>query len=430
MDYKLERKAIGDGIFLSYISDKKFKHNRISVNLVMPLDESTATENALLSFVMRKGSKACPDFTALNARLYNMYGASLNTDVSKYGEYQIIELSIVGIDNRFTLENEDMIKECAKILAEISTEPNITDGKFPELDVTLEKQQLIDTIEAEINDKRSYALIKCKAIMCKGEPIAVRKYGYIEKVKLITAQSLAEAYQGVIEKSAIEILFVGCGSPASAEKIFTESFSKLTRKPITIKQNVQKNIADKIKRETEAMELSQSKLVMGFRTGEIKTPNELNAMRMMIALYGGTPFSKLFINVREKLSLCYYCAARFDRVTGIMMVDSGVEQKNRELAESEILNQLELVRKGEFADSDLDNARLTMKNGLRTVTDSLGGLEDWYLTQLMCQADVSPLEEAQLLDKVTREDIVKAAQKVTLDTVYFLTGKETISDNE
>lgn len=424
MNYQLQRKAVGNGIYLNYISDKKFKHNRISINFIMPISENTATDHALLSFLLRKGYRDCPDFTALNAKLYDLYGASLTADVSKYGEYQVIDVSIVGIDNRFALEQEDIIKECAMLLAGVATAPNIVDGKFPELDMELEKQCLIDTIEAEINDKRSYAVNRCKAVMCEGEPIAVRKYGYVDKVAGITASSLAKTYETVLKTAAIEILFVGCGDSTSAVEIFEKSFAGLERTPIETVTHKQKNVATAIKTETELMDLNQSKLVMGFRTGEIATPHEMNAMRVMIALFGGTPFSKLFLNVREKLSLCYYCAARFDRIIGIMMVDSGVEAANKDKAYDEICNQLELVKKGEFADSDLADAKLTMKNSLYTLTDSLGGIEDWYMSQIMCKTNISPLEEAEMLEKVTREDIISAAQKVTLDTVYFLTGKK------
>lgn len=424
MNNTLRRRRIGDEVYFSSLTDPKFKHNRISVNYILPLERETVSENALIPFLLRKGSRECPDFTLLNQRLYSLYGASLSADVSKYGGYQVLELSISGLDDRFTLDGEAMVAECAKLLSGLATDPNLPDGAFPQKDVELEKQYLIDSIEAEINDKRAYAINKCRTIMCQGEPAALRKYGYVEDVEKITPQSAAEAFLRVRRTARVEILFVGCGDSAPAQEVLEATFAKLDRAPIELPEQVKVPAAAAVKDEVERMDLSQSKLAMGFRTGEIRDMAELSAARMMVAMFGGTPFSRLFINVREKLSLCYYCAARFDRITGILMVDSGVEAKNREKAQAEILNQLEVMKRGEFSDEELENTLLTMKNSLYTVSDSLSGLEDWYMAQLMNGASRSPQEEAELLAKVTREDVMAAAQKVTLDTVYFLTGEK------
>lgn len=424
MNNTLRRRRIGDEVYFSSLTDPKFKHNRISVNYILPLERETVSENALIPFLLRKGSRECPDFTLLNQRLYSLYGASLSADVSKYGGYQVLELSISGLDDRFTLDGEAVVAECAKLLSGLATDPNLPDGAFPQKDVELEKQYLIDSIEAEINDKRAYAINKCRTIMCQGEPAALRKYGYVEDVEKITPQSAAEAFLRVRRTARVEILFVGCGDSAPAQEVLEATFAKLDRAPIELPEQVKVPAAATVKDEVERMDLSQSKLAMGFRTGEIRDMAELSAARMMVAMFGGTPFSRLFINVREKLSLCYYCAARFDRITGILMVDSGVEAKNREKAQAEILNQLEVMKRGEFSDEELENTLLTMKNSLYTVSDSLSGLEDWYMAQLMNGASRSPQEEAELLAKVTREDVMAAAQKVTLDTVYFLTGEK------
>ena len=424
MNNPMHRQRIGDEVYFSFVRDTKFKHNRMSVNFVLPLDRETVSANALIPFLLRKGSRTCPDFTALNQKLYDLYGASLSADVSKYGGYQVLELSLSGLDDRFALDGEKMVEECAGLLIDLSTDPNLVDGVFPAKDVELEKQYLIDSIEAEINDKRAYTVNKCRTIMCEGEPAAIRKYGYVEDVEKLTPAIAAQTYQRILRTARVEILFVGCGDSAPALKRFAEAFSKLDRQPAELPQQKKVTTASQVKEETERMDLSQSKLAMGFRTGEIRDMGELSAMRLMIAIFGGTPFSRLFVHVREKLSLCYYCAARFDRITGILMVDSGVEAENKEKAQAEILNQLEVLKNGEFTDEELSNALLTLKNSLNTVSDSLSSLDDWYMAQLMGSSCRSPEEEAEEMAKVTREDVMEAARKVTLDTVYFLTGKK------
>ncbi|WP_343377463.1 insulinase family protein, partial [Ligaoa zhengdingensis] len=182
--------------------------------------------------------------------------------------------------------------------------------------------------------------------------------------------------------------------------------------------------AERVTEKTDRMDVSQSKLVMGFRIGELESQEEKNAAKLMVALYGGTPFSRLFLNVREKYSLCYYCAARLDKATGTMLVDSGVEAANKQKAQDEILNQLDVVRNGEFTDEELDNTILALTSALGSVTDTLGGMEGWYLDQILSGSSQSPEENARQISSLTREQVMEAAGKVTLDTVYFLTGRE------
>ena len=185
MSYPLVRECIAPGVYFSAITDKKFKHNRMSVNLIAKLDRQKVTGRAVVPFILRQGSKNCPDFTQLNKRLCDLYGASLGAGVDKFGEYQIIALGMIGVDSRFTLQGEDMVRACAGLLAEILLQPNITDGKFDEKNTELEKQNLLDTIQAEINDKRTYAWIRCRDVMCQGEGCAIKKYGYKEDRKSV-----------------------------------------------------------------------------------------------------------------------------------------------------------------------------------------------------------------------------------------------------
>jgi len=425
MSYQLKRDNIGNGIFFNSINDSKFKHNRISVNFILPLSEETASQNAIVPFLLRRGHKSCPDFTKLNEKLCDLYGAVLDADVGKYGGYQVLEISIKSIDDRFAIENENLIEESARLLSSVVLEPKITDGVFDEEDIKLEKQNIIDTIESEINDKRTYAISRCISEMCKGEAIAVKKYGSREKAEAITSKTAAEAYGSIIKSSLIEIMFTGSGNAEIAKEIFKKSFAELKRTPVAYAPVELKYSADKINNITDAMEeLSQSKLVMGFRTGRTDDAKQLNSIRLMVALFGGTPFSLLFQNVREKLSLCYYCAARFDRFTNIMLVDSGILAENKEKAYSEILNQLDALKKGSFTDDELQAARLAVQNSLKSVSDSLDGIEDWYMTQLLYNTQVSPVDDARMFDDITKQDIINAANAVTLDTVYFLKGEE------
>lgn len=425
MSYELSRKPIGAGVHFSSVSDLKFKHNRISVNFIMPLRRETASVNAVVPYILRKGCRKCPDFSTLNARLAELYGAVLDADVTKYAAYQVLEVSIRGLDNRFALEGEDIAGECARLLAAVALDPNLgADGLFYEEDVALERQFLIDTIEAEINEKRSYAVSQCIQTMCEGEPVAVRRYGYRADAEAITPQLATEAYHRILKTAAVEVIFTGCGNPAAAEKVFTERFAGMQREPLPYEPVRLRTTASTVKEKVERMEIAQGKMVMGMRTGSVETGEQVYAMRVFAALFGGTPFSKLFMNVREKLSLCYYCASRFDVATKLLLVDSGVETSNKLKAQDEILQQLAAVQAGDFSEEELRDTKLLMKNSVKTMTDSLTGLEGWYLAQILRGLNTTPLEDTAGIDAVTREHVVAAARGITLDTVYFLTGPE------
>lgn len=424
MGNKLLREQIAPGAYFSSVRDGKFKNNRITAHMILPLRRENATQNALLPFLMRKGSADCPDFTALNRRLTGLYGATLEADVGKFRNSQVMELSIIGLDDRFALEREEVVRQCAQLLAGVLFRPHFVEGSFPAADVELEKNYLKNTIEGEINDKRSYAMLRALDTMNEGQPNALRKYGYIEDLDRITPAACREAYDRMIAGAQFEIFFTGSGDPAPAKEIFAEALASLVRRPVEIPAYEPQLTAGTVKEVTEEMVLSQSKLVLGFRLGRLETQAQQNAMRMMAAIFGGTPFSKLFLNVREKHSLCYYCAARYDRALSLMLVDSGLSAENKDQAVQEILRQLEEMKAGRFTDEELESTKMALATGLRSTTDSLGAMETWYMNQILRGCAVSPEEDWQALRRVTAEEIVEAAAGVTLDTVYLLKGKE------
>lgn len=420
-----QRTAIGDGIWFNSVIDRRYKTNRISVSFVLPLERETASVYALLPSILRKGTKSCPDFTEFSKKLAMLYGAKVGYGVSAIGDCQVLTVSVDVIDDSYALGGESLLEEAAKILSEVALEPVLENGAFRETDIALEKQSLIDQIESEINEKRRYALNRAMSILCAGEPAGVNKYGYIEDVKKITPRSAAEAYETLLKTARIEIMFVGCGDPSKPEALLKQAFAGVERTlrqfpAFTVKREAE------LKEETDRMNVSQSKLVLGFRTRTAPDEDRLNAVRLMLALYGGTPSSKLFLNVREKLSLCYYCAARPNVSKGIAFVDCGVEHENIEKAKAEILRQLDCIKAGDFTDEELEHARLSMVNSFRSVGDSAGAVEGWYLAQLLYGTGNSPEAEAERIAAVDREAVIAAAAEMELDTVYLLTaeGKE------
>ena len=228
----------------------------------------------------------------------------------------------------------------------------------------------------------------------------------------------------MMKNASVEIMLTGNGDTDAIVGSMKKAFEGISREvsPYIISET--RPAGEQLLEEVERLDVAQSKMVLGFRLADRGDEMTQAAVRLMTALYGGTPSSKLFLNVREKLSLCYYCAARYDRMGAIMMVDCGVENANIEAAREEILRQLDAVRNGDFDDETLENTRLQLKNSLRAVSDYPDTLEEWYLSRIVMGNITSPEQEMELLEKVTREQVIEAAKLMQLDAVYLLTSKE------
>ena len=418
----IEQRAICDGVNFRSIRDTKFKTMRISAHLIVPMRRQTAAENALLPFLLSRASREYPDFTKLGQRLAELYGASLNADVQKLGDLQVLSLSASGIADRYALEGEAISGELAKLLCSILFDPPLVDGLFPEDGFEQEKRQTMELIDSEYSDKRTYARQRCEAIMCADEPYGVNRYGGKEDIARVERPALTAAWKRLLDTAKIELMVLGDCDPAPVYEGFRAAFETLgSRKTADCTTKVVRS-AEKVNTVTEKMDVAQGKLVMGFRTGTATPDEEVPATRLMAALFGGTPNSKLFLNVREKLSLCYYCSASYNSMKGIMLVQSGVEVKNMERAKEEILRQLDEVKQGNFDESEVEAAKMSLCNSYRTLSDSLGGLENWYLSQTFASHSQQPEEAAAQINAVTRQEIIDAANRVTLDTVYCLVG--------
>ncbi len=424
MSHKFRRSKIGEDIYFSSVYDDKFKSCRISIYLFTPLREKTAAVNAIVPFLLRRGCKQYPDFYSLNKKLSLLYGATLYADVRRIGETQVLSLSLQCIDSEYTFDGYDALSDAAELVLDLFKNPKICDGKFDDTDFKVEQKSLLELIESEINDKRSYALSRLERHMFESEHYGVNRLGETDKVQALTSADAAVAYKNLVETSRIEVMASGKGNMEKLEQLFESSLCDISRDIISKCDDIEVVTDIKsVKDVTERLEIGQAKLVMGFRAVPGDSERDINAMRTAVALYGGTPFSKLFENVREKLGLCYYCAARFDRIKGIMLVDSGLEHSNKQVAVDEILAQLKSLKDGDFEDEKLGDTIKSLQNGFMSMNDSLHGLEAWYLTQIYTGKEISPSMAAQDISLITREDVINAAGRMNLDTVYFLTEK-------
>ncbi len=416
------RERLADGVMFSAVRDSRFKTMKLSANLIVPLSAETAAANALIGGVLSRSCKAYPDFTALSRKLSSLYGAELNMAVRKAGDNQVLTLSASGLDDRYTLEGESVAKELSQLLCGVIFEPNLKDGAFVPEEVEQERRQLLDLIDSEFNEKRIYANAQLVKHMCANEVFGIKRYGTAEKIKEATPQSLYAAWQALLRTAVFEIMYIGDSAPDKATEVFRSAFAHIDRAPVSTQTEVIR-AAGEPKHITEELNVAQAKLVMGLRAGTALPDKEIYATMLMCAILGGTANSKLFCNVREKQSLCYYCAARYDKYKGIVVIDSGVEGENVEKLEKGIMKEIEDMKNGVISDFEIESTKMAVINAYQGSNDTVGGIEAWYASQLLEDGFKTIEEAAALLNAITKEEIVAAAQRLQLDTVYVLKNK-------
>lgn len=420
MSVSYKREKICEGAEYTEIIDKRFKTNYIYIHLLEPMDRKNASANAVIPDLLHDSNENYPTITALSRKLASLYHASISCGVSKLGDYQVVSLMSGSIADKYTIDGDNISGEVVDILLDCLTRPHLEKGIFPENDFRLKKQELLDDIDAEINDKRKFAVGKAKENIYKDEPAGIPVNGYREDAEKLTSADVYKRYTELLKNAQIEVVFSGYGiCDEDKNKIFDRIRALERNAPAEYKTMPSAKKSDMVY-VTDRMDVNQSKMVMAYKTD----CTSKQTMKMLSFVFGGTPFSMLFENVREKLSLCYYCPSGYNSKKQVLLIDCGIEHQNINPAREEIYAQLELLKKGEFTEELLSNSKLLAKSSLKAVYDSPGSIANWYLDQCMEDKIVSPEEEAQLIDAVTKEDIVAAANSLVPDTVYVLTGKE------
>lgn len=411
-----------EGVF---IKNERFNTTLVSYNFYMPLRAETAAHYALLPFVLTTCCDKYPDFSKLNFKLSKLYGANLSASAEKVGDFQLIKIAISVIDDRFSLDGEKLSDSAIELLNRLVFEPKVKDGAFYDEDIAREKRKAVEHIRGEISEKRIYARKRLIEEMYKGKPYGVSKCGTEEEVEKITGQSLYKAWREVLSHAFLRVNVISRSMPNGLFDVVSQKLSEIDRENITgspVCTPTEK--AKKVNTVTENLDIAQGKLVMGFSSETYGDEESTAALSVMCDIFGGGPYSRLFSNVREKMSLCYYCSASSVKAKGLIMVDSGVEKENAETAQKEILNQLEIIKKGEFTDTEFDSSIKGMTDSLNSYNDSQGLLDVWYSVKIFKDKLLSPEDSAELLCSVTRDDVVRAAKGVNLHTVYKLLPKE------
>ena len=411
------------GVVLRHYPDKRFKTAVLSVQFQRPLCREEAALNALLSAVLLRGTAKNPDMRSITAQLDGLYGATISPLMRRIGDIQTVGLFLSCLEDRFALPGDRVLEPSLDMVREILLEPKLIGGIFDPEFVESEKKNLIADIESELNDKRAYAALQMMRRMCRGDSFALSLRGEKADVEAITAQSLYDHYQKVLRTSPVELFFVGSADADEVAGYLRPLAEQIAAQPMTMPAQTPLTVTVPELEFSETMDINQGKLSMGFTTPITNRHPDFAAMQVFNAVFGAGMTSKLFMNVREKLSLCYYAGSGYYGSKGVVTVSSGIDECNYETAKAEILRQLALTAAGEITEAELSAAKQGIISGLRSVPDAPGALENFYGTASIAgmRYDLSSYIEA--VRAVTVADVARCAGTVKLHTVFFLKGE-------
>ncbi|MBB6444208.1 EF-P 5-aminopentanol modification-associated protein YfmF [Bacillus benzoevorans] len=408
------------GLKLHIIPTEKYKTNTIVFKMKAPLDKEDVTKRALLANVLQSSSKTYPSTTLLRSYLDELYGATFYIDLAKKGDYHIISFTIEMANEKFLSHAEPLLQKAFAFLAEVITNPNADNSSFEQNTIENEKRSLKQRIQSVYDDKMKYSSFRLIQEMCKGEPYELYVHGIAEDVDSITGASLYEYYREAIDADELDLFVVGDVQSTEVENAVSGMFQFAERTAKKAARSAVSSISEE-KEVIDKQDVKQGKLNIGFRTNVYYGDDDYYALQVFNGIYGGFSHSKLFINVREKASLAYYAASRLESHKGLMLVMSGIDNKNYEQAVNIIKEQMKAMTAGDFTDNEIQQTKAVIKNQLLETIDTSRGVVEILYHNIVSGAQISLDDWLGEMEKVTKEDIVKVAEKIQLDTIYFLT---------
>lgn len=415
-----EKLASKNGVTFYRINSDKFKTTRVDIFFVDNLKKERASANALLPSMMKRGCLSYPSVRELENKLEELYGADLDGGVIKKGEMQFIAFHMSHISDRYTGGGEKLFDESGKLLMCMLQNPLLEGDGFKQSLFKQERDNMVDYIRSRVNDKMRFSFSRCIEEMCGGEPYAIPEDGTEEDALLLTPQNTLSLYNEMISTYPAYAYISGEVDDASIQR-FIDGFLAAGRGDIrSVDQKAVTKAVKDVKHVEEIMDVSQGKLCMGFRTQVEPSSNDYFPMVVYNGILGGDTHSKLFQNVREKASLAYYAQSVLEKYKGLMIIMSGIEAENRGKAEEIILKQVDEMKKGNISEGEIKATLSALETGIKTMQDSQGAIVDFFMSQHLTESGEDFESMAEKFRNVKIDDVVRVAQNVALDTVYFL----------
>jgi len=412
---------LSPGITLRCCRDTRFKQGCLSFQIVRPMDAAENAMNALLPSVLLRGTKKHSDLRAITARLDELYGAAVSTIVRRVGDYQTTGLYCSFMDDRFALPGDNVLEPMLEFLGELLLDSPVENGGFLPSFVESEKKNLIATIESELNDKRAYAMGRLLRTMCREDTFGLPRLGEAAQVAAIDPVCLYEHYRKILREGHIQLFYVGSAEAKTVASLVKPMLSSLDRNYVNLNPQTPFQTCDG-QDTVETMEVSQGKLCMGFVSPITNRMPQFPAMQVLNTIFGSGMTSKLFLNIREKMSLCYSIGSGYYGTKGIVTVSAGIDFDKESVTREEVLRQLKACQDGDISEEELTAAREAILSSLRSIHDSPSGIEGYYATAALSGMGLTPEQYMAAVEAVTKTQVVAAANTLQLHTTYFLKG--------
>ncbi len=420
-----ERKQIAKGVYLTNISADKFKSNYIQIRFVMPLAKDTAAKNALVFPVILRGTEKYPTIADIRRRKQELYDSGVWSGHWKHGDNHIVSIEASSLRNSYAIDDTDITDGVLDLIGQVILHPVTDGGVFKAESVEGEKKIAADAVRATINQKGRYARLKAIEKMFSGDAYGISDGGTVEEIEAVCPKCLFEAYKNILGTARIEIFAVGDFDAYELEKKFSEIFSSVDRGEIyEPKSDTKGTERAEIQKIYDRQNVTQGVLVLGFFTGSAASDDDYAVTKVFNTVFGGSAASKLFMNVREKLSLCYYCSSSLIPEKGAMTVASGIQFENEQKAFDEIMVQLDKMKSGEITDDEIEMAKKSLCDDIMSSDDSIRALAAIAFGEVMYGRKLTDEEKIAKINAVTKEQITERAKAVRLDTYYFLCGQE------
>ena len=421
-DLMIQKMTLADGVTLRCFYDNRFKQGALSFQVVRPMEGREASLNALIPAILLRGTEKHPDLRSITMHLDDLYGAAVGPMVRRVGDWQTTGLACGMMDDRFALPGDKVLEPMIGFLRELLLEPCMENGVFRADFVESEKKNLTAAIESDLNDKRVYAMSRMLRTMCRADSMGTPRLGCTEWVAAATPQNLYAHYRRILRESRIDICYVGSAPAWQVANLLRPIIAALDRDYKALPGQTPFHDAGS-SHEVEYMDVSQAKLCMGYTTPITMGTGEFAAMQMMNTIFGAGMTSKLFQNVREKLSLCYSIGTTYYSAKGLVTLSAGIDAADEEKAKEEIAEQLAAICRGEITEAEMAAAREAILSGLRGIHDAPGSIENYYASAALSGLSWTPAEYMERIAAVTAQQVAEAARKLTLHTTYILKGE-------
>lgn len=412
---------------LHVIKTNKFKTVTVKVNFKRKLEKQEITMRNMLINMLCESTEEYNSKRLMNIACEDLY--ELQYGASNYisGKYNIMGFGITFLNEKYT--EQGYTEKSIDFLTNIIFKPNIECKKgikyFKEENFKQAYDLLKNNIISFEEDPGTYSRVRMQEVMEPDSCISYRGCGYLEDLESIDSKKLYKYYESMINSDIIDIFVIGEVNVSSIKRIIESCFKdlKTLKKPTEshfILPN-KKRLIPKVYKESK--DISQSKLAIGLKIDKMTDFELRYVLNVYSYILGGGPDSKLFKNVREKNSLCYYISSVASPLTSTLIIQAGINASDFKLATSLIKKELSNMRKGKFTDEDIIKAKITYINGLKELEDSSRSLISLYAG--MEYLNSNTLEDRFIyINKVTKADVLKLSKKIHMDTIYLLEGED------